>query len=97
MYGVGLGVDMGLELVFLWSTIHSIFFDTLRKEGYEAILEGSFRNIDFISAEYWFANYTGLLQTSVEKVDYWDIAKIYKQMSNYGENVLNVVIVFSSG
>ena len=71
LMGVGQGNGAGPAI---WAVISSIFFDTLRKKGYGAILEAPFSKIDVTLAGFGFVDDTDLLQTGLNKDDYWDIA-----------------------
>ena len=70
LMGVGQGNGAGPAI---WAIISSIFFDTLRKKGFGAILEAPFSKVDVTLAGFGFVDDTDLMQTGLIKDDYWDI------------------------
>jgi len=59
----------------IWAVISTIFFNTLRNNGYGALLSAPFSKVNVNLAGFGFVDDTDLLQTGLEQDDYWDIAR----------------------
>ena len=71
LMGVGQGNGAGPAI---WAVISTIFFDTLRKNGFGALLLAPFSKVNVNLAGFGFVDDTDLLQTGLDTDEYWDIA-----------------------
>ena len=71
LMGVGQGNGAGPAI---WAVISTVFFDTLRKNGFGAILKAPFSKVEVNLTGYGFVDDTDLLQTGLSTDEYWDSA-----------------------
>ena len=59
----------------IWTVIRTIFFNTLRNNGFRAFLSAPFSKVDVDLICFGFVDDTELLQTELVNDEYWDIAR----------------------
>ena len=82
--GVGQGNGAGPAI---WAVISTVFFDTLRDNGFGAILTAPFSKTNVKLTGYGFVDDTDLLQTGLDNDEYWDIANKLQSAVELWENV----------
>ena len=68
--GVGQGNGAGPAI---WAVISTTFSDTLRENGYGAILSAPLSKVEINLSGYGFVDNTDLIQTGLDTDDYLDI------------------------
>ena len=85
--GVGQGNGAGPAI---WAVISTIFFDTLRENGFGAILTAPFSKVEINLSGYGFLDDTDLIETGLDADDYLDICLKLQSALNLWETCTEV-------
>lgn len=74
------------------AVISTIFFDTLRNNGYWALISAPFSTVNVDLAGFGFVDDTDLLQAGLEQDEYWNAAKKLQAAVQLGGNTQRLVV-----
>ena len=87
LMGVGQGNGAGPAI---WAVISTTFFDTLRENGFGAILTAPFSKVEINLSGYGFVDDTDLIETGLDTDDYLDICLKLQSALNLWETCTEV-------